>query len=116
VLGRRPTWHVGRSRRGAAVPARRADDVGAFGGAVAGPGDRRPVHLFGARQVIWLQANGDRAYVDLTASSDWFTSGDPLATDRVVGVIDLDTGRVLTEWRGRPPKLLVGGCCDEPTG
>jgi hypothetical protein len=90
--------------------------VQAYGLTLFGPGDRRPVHLFGDRQVIWLQVNGDRAYVDLTASTDWFTSSDPLATDRVVGVVDLATGRVLAQWRGRLPQLLLGGCCDQPTG
>jgi hypothetical protein len=83
---------------------------------VFGPGDRRPVHLFGARQVIWLQVNGDRAWVDLTASTDFFTGPDPFAADRVVGVVDLDAGRILAQWHGRLPQLLVGGCCDQPSG
>jgi hypothetical protein len=87
-----------------------------YGLTVFGPGDRRPVHLFGAQQVIWLQVNGDRAYVDLTASGDFFANADPFATDRLVGVVDLANGRVLTRWRGRLPQLLVGGCCEEPSG
>jgi hypothetical protein len=62
-----------------------------------------------------LQVNGDRAWVDLTASTGLFTGADPFASDREVGVVDLDAGRVLAEWRGRLPQLLVGGCCDEPT-
>ncbi len=90
--------------------------VQGYGLTVFGPGDRRPVHLFGVRQVIWLQVNGNRAWVDLTASKDFFTSPDPFATDRLVGVVDLDAGRVLAQWRGRLPQLLVGGCCDEPAG
>jgi hypothetical protein len=71
--------------------------------------------LFGDRQVIWLQVNGDRAYVDLTSSPDWFTSCDPLATVQEVGVVDLHAGGVLGQWRGRLPQLLVGGCRDQPT-
>jgi hypothetical protein len=74
------------------------------------------VPLFGAQQVIWLQVNGDRTYVDLTASSDFFTTADSLASDRLVGVVDLRAGRVLAQWRGRLPQLLAGGCCDEPSG
>jgi len=31
-------------------------------------------------------------------------------------VVDLAGGRVLAEWRGRMPALLVGGCCDGPVG
>jgi hypothetical protein len=90
--------------------------VQGYGLTVFGPGDRRPVHLFGARQVIWLQVNGNRAWVDLTASTDYFTSPDHVAADREVGVVDLDAGRVLAQWHGRLPQLLVGGCCDQPTG
>jgi hypothetical protein len=85
-----------------------------YGLTVFGPGDRRPVHLFGSRQVTWLEVGGGRAYVDLTPSTDRFTSHDPMATDRVVGVVDLRSGRVEAEWRGRLPELLVGGCCVEP--
>jgi hypothetical protein len=87
-----------------------------YGLTVFGPGDRRPVHLFGARQVNWLQVNGGRAYVDLTPSTERSNGPDPQATGRVVGVVDLRTARVLAEWRGRLPELLVGGCCDEPAG
>jgi hypothetical protein len=86
--------------------------VRAYGLTVFGPGNRRPVHLFGDRQVIWLQVHGDRAYVDLTATSDWFTGPDPYAGDRDVGVVDLAAGRVVARWRGRLPQLLVGGCCE----
>jgi hypothetical protein len=28
----------------------------------------------------------------------------------------LERARVLAEWRGRLPELLVGGCCVEPAG
>jgi hypothetical protein len=34
---------------------------------------------------------------------------DPFADERVVGVVDLQAGRVLAHWRGRLPQLLVGG-------
>jgi hypothetical protein len=59
---------------------------------------------------------GDRADVDLIPSPEWSTAADPLASDRLVGVVDLGVGRVLARWRGRLPQLLVGGCCDQPTG
>jgi hypothetical protein len=87
-----------------------------YGLTVFGPGDRRPVHLFGTRQVNWLQVNGGRAYVDLTPSTDRYVGHDSQATDRVVAVVDLERARVLAEWRGRLPELLVGGCCVEPAG
>jgi hypothetical protein len=99
-----------------ADPDARQPTVRAYGLTMFGPGDRRPVHLFGDRQVIWLQVHRDLAYVDLTASADWFTGGDPLAADRVVGVVDLAAGRVVAEWRGRLPQLLAGGCCEQQTG
>jgi hypothetical protein len=85
-----------------------------YGLTVFGPGDRRPVHLFGTRQVTWLEVSGGRAYVDLTPSTERYAGGDPQATDRVVGVVDLETARVVAEWRGRLPELLVGGCCIQP--
>jgi hypothetical protein len=85
-----------------------------YGLTVFGPGDRRPVHLFGNRQVTWLEVSGGRAYVDLTPSTERYAGGDPQATDRVVGVVDLETARVVAEWRGRLPELLVGGCCIQP--
>jgi hypothetical protein len=99
-----------------ATPDTQTPTVRGYGLTVFGPGDRRPVHLFGAQQVIWLQVNGDRAYVDLTATSDFFTNPDPFARDRQVGVVDLASNRVVARWRGRLPQLLVGGCCDEPAG
>jgi hypothetical protein len=83
---------------------------------VFGPGDRRPVHLFGTRQVNWLEADGDRAYVDLTPSTERYSGHDPQATDRVVAVVDLGGARVLAEWRGRLPEPLTGGCCVEQAG
>jgi hypothetical protein len=85
-----------------------------YGLTVFGPGDRRPVHLFGTRQVTWLEVSGGRAYVDLTPSAERYAGRDPMATDRVVGVVNLETARVEAEWRGRLPELLVGGCCVEP--
>jgi hypothetical protein len=45
-----------------------------------------------------------------------YTNPDPFAGDRQVGVVDLAGNRVLARWRGRLPQLLVGGCCDEPSG
>jgi hypothetical protein len=80
------------------------------------PAGLRLVHLFGTRQVNWLQVNGGRAYVDLTPSTDRYVGHDSQATDRVVAVVDLERVRVLAEWRGRLPELLVGGCCVEPAG
>jgi hypothetical protein len=87
-----------------------------YGLTVFGPGDRRPVHLFGTRQVNWLEVDGDRAYVDLTPSTERYSGHDPQATDRVVAVVDLEPARVLAEWRGRLPELLAGGCCVEQAG
>jgi len=99
-----------------ATPDTQTPTARGYGLTVFGPGDRRPVHLFGSQQIIWLQVNGDRAYVDLTATSDFFTNADPFAGDRQVGMVDLVGNRVIARWRGRLPQLLVGGCCDEPSG
>jgi hypothetical protein len=99
-----------------ATPDTQTPTVQGYGLTVFGPGNRRPVHLFGAQEVIWLQVNGDRAYVDLTATSDFYANPDPFARDRQVGVVDLASNRVIARWRGRLPQLLVGGCCDEPSG
>jgi hypothetical protein len=94
-------------------PPRSADadvpTVRTFGLTLFGPGDRRPLHLFGSRQVSWLQVSGGRAYVDLTPSTDWWVGGDELATDREVAVVDLAGGRVLAQWRDRLPALLPDG-------
>jgi hypothetical protein len=87
-----------------------------YGLTVFGPGDRRPVHLFGTRQVNWVEVNGGRAYVDLTPSTDRYVGQDSQATDRVVAVVDLRRARVLAEWRGRLPELLGGSCCVEQAG
>jgi hypothetical protein len=89
--------------------------VRAFGLTVFGPGDRRPLHLFGSRQVSWLAVSGGRAYVDLTPSSDWWVAGDSVAADREVAVVDLASGRVLAQWRGRMPEVLVNDCCQQPS-
>jgi hypothetical protein len=35
---------------------------------------------------------------------------------RRVAVVDLARGRVLAQWRGRVPELLVDGCCEGPVG
>jgi hypothetical protein len=29
-------------------------------------------------------------------------------------VVDLESARVVAEWRGRLPELPVGGCCVQP--
>jgi hypothetical protein len=36
-----------------------------YGLTLYGPGDRQPVHWFGAKQVSWIQVNGEFAYVQL---------------------------------------------------
>ncbi len=87
-----------------------------YGLTVFGPGDRRPVHLFGTRQVNWVEVNGDRAYVALTPSTDRYVGQGPQAPDRAVAVVDLRRARVLAEWRGRLPELLGGTCCVEQAG
>lgn len=90
--------------------------VRAYGLTIFGPGDRRPLHLFGWRQVSWLQVSGGRAYVDLTPSPDWWVGAEVVAADREVAVVDLAGGRVLAQWRGRLPELLADGCCGGPPG
>jgi hypothetical protein len=70
-----------------------------YGLIVYGPGDRRPVHFFGAKQVSWIQVNADLAYVQLMDANlsnlDGYT------------VMDLRSGRVLHEGTGNVPELLV---------
>jgi hypothetical protein len=64
-----------------------------------GPGDRRPVHWFGAKQVSWIQVNGDLAYVQLMDAN--------LSDVEGYAVMDLRSGRVLDTGTGNVPELLV---------
>ena len=64
-----------------------------------GPGDRRPVHRFGARQVSWIQVNGDLAYVQLMDAN--------LSNLEGYAVMDLHSGRVLHQGAGWIPELLI---------
>jgi hypothetical protein len=64
-----------------------------------GPGDRQPVHWFGAKQVGWIQVNGDLAYIQLLDAN--------LSNDEGYAVVDLRSGRVLDKGTGNVPELLV---------
>jgi hypothetical protein len=70
-----------------------------YGLTVYGPGDRQPVHWFGAKQVSWIQVNGDLAYVQLMDAN--------LSDVEGYAVIDLRSGRVLDKGPGSVPELLV---------
>jgi hypothetical protein len=70
-----------------------------YGLTVYGPGDRQPVHRFGARQVSWVQTDGDRAYIQLMDAN--------LGDVPAYAVLDLRSGRVLHEGTGDLPLLLV---------
>src|SRR5262245_4671861 len=70
-----------------------------YGLTLYGPGDRQPVHRFGAQQVGWIQVNGDLAYVQLMDAN--------LANMEGYAVVDLRSGRVLHEGTGTVPELLV---------
>jgi hypothetical protein len=70
-----------------------------FGLTLYGPGDRRPVHRFGAKQVGWIQANGDLAYVQLMDAN--------LSDAEGYAVMDLHSGRLLHQVTGTVPELLV---------
>jgi hypothetical protein len=70
-----------------------------YGLTLYGPGDRQPVHRFAAKQVSWIQVNGDRAYVQLMDPN----VGDGAGT----AVVDLRSGRVLHTGVGDTPQLLV---------
>jgi hypothetical protein len=70
-----------------------------YGLTLYGPGDRRPVHRFGAKQVSWIQVNGDLAYVQLMDAN--------LGNVEDYAVVDLRSGRVLGERTGTVPELLV---------
>ena len=70
-----------------------------YGLTLYGSGDHRPVHWFGAKQVGWIQANGDLAYVQLLDAN--------LSDVEGYALIDLRSGRVLDRGAGNVPELLV---------
>jgi hypothetical protein len=70
-----------------------------YGLTLYGPGDRQPVHRFGAKQVSWIQVNGDLAYVQLMDAN--------LSNVEGYAVVDLRLGRVLHQDTGNVPDLLV---------
>jgi hypothetical protein len=70
-----------------------------YGLTLYGPGDRQPVHRFGAKQVGWIQVNGDLAYVQLMDANT--------GTGEGYAVLDLRSGRVPHNGTGDPPELLV---------
>jgi hypothetical protein len=70
-----------------------------YGLTLYGPGDRQPVHRFGAKQVGWIQANGEFAYVQLMDAN--------LSNLEGYAVIDLRSGRLLHQGTGNLPELLV---------
>jgi hypothetical protein len=70
-----------------------------FGLTLYGPGDRRPVHRFGAKQVGWIQVNGEFAYVQLMDAN--------LSDAEGYAVVDLPSGRLLDQGTGNVPELLV---------
>jgi hypothetical protein len=70
-----------------------------YGLTLYGPGDRQPVHRFGAKQVTWIQANGDLVYVQLLDAN--------LSDVEGYAVVDLHSGRVLDKGTGDLPELLV---------
>jgi len=69
-----------------------------YGLMVFGPGQRRPVHLLGSQQVVWVQASGELAYASLS-------EGDQTA----YAVIDLRSNRVLRHAQGDLPQLILPG-------
>jgi hypothetical protein len=70
-----------------------------YGMTLYGPGDRQPVHRFGGKQVGWVQVNGDLAYVQLMDANVSSVEG--------YAVVDLRSGRVLSNSIGNVPDLLV---------
>jgi len=70
-----------------------------FGLTLYGPADRQPVHWFGAKQVSWIQVNGDLAYVQLMDTN--------LSDVEGYAVMDLRSGRLLHQGTGTIPELLV---------
>jgi hypothetical protein len=70
-----------------------------YGLTLYGPGDRQPVHRFGAQQVGWIQVNGGLAYVQLMDAN--------LGNMESYAVVDLRSGRVLHQGTGTVPELLL---------
>ena len=70
-----------------------------YGLTLYGPGDRQPVHRFGARQVSGVQADGGLAYVQLMDANTSNLEG--------YAVVDLRSGRVLHQRSGWAPELLL---------
>jgi len=70
-----------------------------YGLTLYGPGDRQPVHRFGAKQVSWIQVYGGLAYVELMDANISNVEG--------YAVVDLRSGRVLHTGTGNVPELLV---------
>jgi len=70
-----------------------------YGLTLYGPGDRQPVHRFGAKQVGWIQVNGELAYIQLMDAN--------LGNDEGFAVVDLRSGRLLHQGTGNLPELLV---------
>jgi hypothetical protein len=70
-----------------------------YGLTLYGPGDRRPVHRFGAKQVGWIQVDGDLAYVQLMDAN--------LSDAEGYTVVDLRSGYLLHQGTGTVPELLV---------
>jgi hypothetical protein len=57
------------------------------------------VHRFGAKQVSWVQVNGEFAYVQLLDAN--------LSDVEGYAVVDLRSGRLLRQGMGNVPELLV---------
>ena len=70
-----------------------------YGLTLYGPGDRRPVHRFGAKQAGWIQVDGDLAYVQLMDAN--------LSDVEGYAVVDLRSGHLLHQGTGNLPELLV---------
>ena len=70
-----------------------------YGLTLYGPGDRQPVHRFGAKQVSWIQVNGHLAYVQLMDAN--------LSDAEGYAVMDLRSGHLLHQGTGTVPELLV---------
>jgi hypothetical protein len=71
----------------------------AYGLTLYGPGDRQPVHRFGAQQVGWIQVDGGLAYVQLMDAN--------LSNMEGYAAVDLQSGRVLYQGTGTVPELLL---------
>ena len=70
-----------------------------YGLTLYGPGDRQPVHRFGAKQVGWIQVDSELAYIQLMDAN--------LGNDEGFAVVDLRSGRLLHQGTGNLPELLV---------